>query len=81
MSGALLTELQRVVVGGDADQARALTESLLAANNAPDQLLDYALIPAMTEAGRRFEAHEFFLPDLLLAVELLNRHKRGTTTG
>ena len=38
---------------------------------APRRLVDEALIPAMDEAGRRFEIGEFFVPELLVAARAL----------
>ena len=64
-------ELVAAVIDGDAKQARALTERALSADVAPEHVLDTGLIPAMAEAGRRFEAREFFLPNLLLAARAM----------
>jgi methylmalonyl-CoA mutase cobalamin-binding domain/chain len=71
MSLDLVVELQTAVLGGEAEQSRKLTERLLGDAVSPEQLLDEALIPAMSEAGQRFETQEFFLPDLLLAARAM----------
>ena len=63
--------LAGAVLEGRASLARELTEDALAVGTTPENLLDTELIPAMTEAGRRFESHEFFLPDLLLAARAM----------
>jgi len=61
-------DLSDALLRGDAEQARALTERALAAGVRPEQLLDDGLIPAIAEAGRRFEDQRFFLPELMLAA-------------
>jgi len=53
---------------GNAERARELTERALADGVPPEQLLDDGLIPAMAEAGRRFDDQRFFLPELMLAA-------------
>ncbi len=60
--------LRDAALGGDAGRARELTERALASGVPPEQLLDDGLIPAMAEAGRRFEDQRFFLPELMLAA-------------
>ena len=59
------------VLYGEAEKTRDLTQESLAAGVSPEQLLDEGLVPAMTEAGKRFEAREFFLPNLLLAARAM----------
>ncbi len=69
MTGANFSaDLCDAALGGDAERARELTERALAAGVAPERLLDDGLIPAMAEAGRRFEDQRFFLPELMLAA-------------
>ena len=58
MSQNVFLELRDSVINGEAEHARDLTERSLAANISPEQLLDEGLIPAMTEAGQRFEARQ-----------------------
>ncbi len=71
MNDDQLLKLGDVVLDGEADRARELTEGLLASAVSPERVLDDSLVPAMTEAGRRFENHEFFLPDLLMAARAM----------
>jgi 5-methyltetrahydrofolate--homocysteine methyltransferase len=66
-----LTPLKDAVVGCDAKLARRLTNEALAAGVPPEALLGEALIPAMTLVGQRFEAGEYFVPDLLLAARAM----------
>jgi methylmalonyl-CoA mutase cobalamin-binding domain/chain len=61
-------DLSAAALGGNAERARELTERALASGVPPERLLDNGLIPAMAEAGRRFEDQRFFLPELMLAA-------------
>ncbi len=64
-------ELSEAVLGGYAKRAKELTERTLASGVPPEQALDHGLIPAMAEAGRRFEDQIFFLPELMLAARAM----------
>ncbi|MFH1765497.1 MAG: cobalamin-dependent protein [Gemmatimonadota bacterium] len=64
-------DLLKAILEGNAPEARALTESLLASGVAPENILDRALIPAMAEAGKRFEDQRFFLPELMFAARAM----------
>ena len=59
------------IINGDAAAAAEHTEAALAAGFAPDELIYTCLTPAMDEVGRRFEAGEFFLPELLIAARAM----------
>jgi uroporphyrinogen decarboxylase len=61
-------DLSAALLAGDAERARTLTERALHSGIPPEQLLDRALVPAIAEAGRRFEDQRFFLPELMLAA-------------
>ncbi len=64
---SLLPELYEAVVIGDDDLAAELTGECIEAGLAPQTIIDDALIPAMAEAGRRFETDEYFVPDLIMS--------------
>ncbi len=64
---ALLEELYEAVVEGYYDVAAELTQQGLDEGIEPLVLIDEAMIPAMTEAGRLFETEEYFVPELLVA--------------
>jgi corrinoid protein of di/trimethylamine methyltransferase len=70
-TSSLIAALRQAVIDGQAKDAAAVTEQALAAGVAPRALVDEALIPAMDEAGRLFEAGEFFVPELLVAARAL----------
>lgn len=63
-----LNPLFDAILAGDASTARATAENALAAGVGPVSLVQDYMVPAMTEAGRRFECHEYFVPELLLAA-------------
>jgi 5-methyltetrahydrofolate--homocysteine methyltransferase len=70
-STPLLDALRDAVLNGNAKGAGALTAQALAAGVDPQAIVDTALIPAMDEAGRRFDQGEFFVPELLVAARAL----------
>ena len=66
-----LKKLYTAVLEGDAKSASAVTREALDAGVAPMSLVTDAMVPAMDEAGRRFEAEEYFVPELLLAARAM----------
>jgi 5-methyltetrahydrofolate--homocysteine methyltransferase len=65
------TRLRQAVLNGDAAAAASLVAEGLAEGIAPQTLLDDGLIAAMGEAGRLFEAGEYFVPELLVAARAM----------
>jgi 5-methyltetrahydrofolate--homocysteine methyltransferase len=63
--------LRNAILTGDTGTARAVTEAALAEGAAPLALVQEAMMPAMDEAGRKFEANEYFVPELLLAARAM----------
>lgn len=66
-----LNQLQQAVLTGDAASARSLTEQALAKGIDPLELVNRCMIPAMAEAGRRFECNEYFVPELLISARAM----------
>lgn len=66
-----LKALYDAVVRGDAKTSATVTREALAAGIDPLTLVNEAMIPAMDEVGRRFEANEFFVPELLIAARAM----------
>jgi corrinoid protein of di/trimethylamine methyltransferase len=62
-----LQKLFDAVVDGDAKTTLEMTKAALAAGMTPEELVAKYMIPAMDEVGKRFEAEEYFVPELLLA--------------
>ncbi len=66
-----LKKLHDAILNGDHKTAVAVTEQALAEKIDPQVLINQAMIPAMNEAGKRFECEEFFVPELLLAARAM----------
>jgi len=66
-----LQKLYTAVLEGDAKTSAALTAEALEAGAEPMSLVTEAMVPAMDEAGRRFEAEDYFVPELLLAARAM----------
>jgi 5-methyltetrahydrofolate--homocysteine methyltransferase len=64
-------DLRQAVLNGDAAVAARVVTDALAAGVPPRTLLDRGLIAAMDEAGRLFEAGEFFVPELLVSARAM----------
>ncbi len=66
-----LTKLYDAILEGDADTAVEIAERALADQVDPQDLLATHMIPAMDEVGRRFEANEYFVPELLISARAM----------
>lgn len=66
-----LSGLHDAVLNGDDAAAVAITRAALAAGVEPLRLVNGAMSPAMDVVGRRFEAHEYFVPQLLLSARAM----------
>jgi len=66
-----LKELYDAIVNGDAKAAAALTAQALAEERDPLEMVNQYMSPAMDEVGRRFEAEEYFVPELLLSARAM----------
>jgi 5-methyltetrahydrofolate--homocysteine methyltransferase len=64
-------QLYTAVLEGDARLAKSVTEQALAAGVDPQTLVTEQMIPAMAEAGRRFECNDYFVPELLIAARAM----------
>ncbi len=63
--------LYEAIVNGDKNSAVEVTQQALDGGDDPQAMIDEAMIPAMREAGQRFENEEFFVPELLLAARAM----------
>ncbi|HNW08881.1 MAG: corrinoid protein [Verrucomicrobia bacterium] len=66
-----LKQLYDAVVSGDAKTAQLITKEALAAGIDPLKLVNEHMVPAMDEVGRRFEANEYFVPELLISARAM----------
>jgi 5-methyltetrahydrofolate--homocysteine methyltransferase len=66
-----LKELYEAVVSGNAKATQAITQQALADGVDPLKLVNDYMVPAMDEVGRRFEANEYFVPELLISARAM----------
>ena len=66
-----LSGLRDAIIDGDDKLALEITEEALKQEADPAELINKWMIPAMDEVGRRFEAQEFFFPEMLLAARAM----------
>jgi len=66
-----LKALYEAVLNGDAKASRSITEQALKSGVDPLRLVNDYMVPAMDEVGRRFEANEYFVPELLISARAM----------
>ena len=66
-----LKELYEAVVSGNAKATQAITQQALADGVDPLKLVNEYMVPAMDEVGRRFEANEYFVPELRMSARAM----------
>ncbi|MGL4595617.1 MAG: corrinoid protein [Thermoguttaceae bacterium] len=71
MSDQIFSPLALFVIDGDMPAALEEVNRLLQEGATPQNIMDSHLIPAMAEVGNRFEANEFFVPELLIAARAM----------
>jgi methanogenic corrinoid protein MtbC1 len=64
-------QLYDAVLNGDPKAAVAATRAAIAERCDPLDLVARAMVPAMDEAGRRYEREEYYVPELLLAARAM----------
>lgn len=66
-----LQKLYDAILNGNFKIAREVTQQALAEGTDPSALVHDTMIPAMNEVGRRYEANEYFVPELLIAARAM----------
>jgi 5-methyltetrahydrofolate--homocysteine methyltransferase len=66
-----LEKLTEAILNGDAKASAAITQQALDDGANPVALVQERMVPAMDEAGRRFECEEYFVPELLLSARAM----------
>ena len=66
-----LKTLYDSVVNGEIEEVADGVNAALAANIPADKILNEALIPAMSEVGRLFEAQEYYVPEMLISARAM----------
>jgi 5-methyltetrahydrofolate--homocysteine methyltransferase len=59
------------ILKGNMKAVEDATHAALAEGTAAGQLLNEAMIPAMAEVGRLFEANEYYVPEMLIAARAM----------
>lgn len=67
----ILQQISDNLQRGDDDKVFALTKQAIENNLPPKSILDDGLIAGMAVVGKKFKAHEIFLPDVLLAAKAM----------
>jgi len=63
--------LHDAILTGNANAAKTLTDVALQDGAEPLALVQEVMMPAMEEVGKKFEANEYFVPELLLAARAM----------
>ncbi|HSP33240.1 MAG TPA: corrinoid protein [Thermoanaerobaculia bacterium] len=71
-----LEDLAAAIQRGDARAAQTLTASLVDGGTTAADILNRALLPAMSAVGARFRDREIFLPDVLLTARAMKASMR-----
>lgn len=66
-----LEEIYQNVIDGQAPAVQSGVQAALDEGEKADVILNQALIAAMDEVGRRFEAGDFFVPEMLIAARAM----------
>jgi 5-methyltetrahydrofolate--homocysteine methyltransferase len=67
----LIQSIQENVINGQKAAVESLVREALAAKLPPDEILNTGLIAAMKEVGARFEAGDFYVPEMLIAARAM----------
>jgi 5-methyltetrahydrofolate--homocysteine methyltransferase len=68
----ILQQIGDALQKGDHEQVAELTQKAIDAGLSATEILNEGLMPGMEVVGRRFGAHEIFLPELLIAARAMN---------
>ena len=64
-------ELSRAVEGGKRNDAKQLTQALLAQGIKPLEVVEQGLVPGMSAIGEKFKNNEVFVPEMLIAARAM----------
>ena len=69
MSNELFSQLAKSLVDGDPEATEALTRQALENGLEPMSIIKEGLMPGMNSVGDKFSCGEYFLPDLIIAAD------------
>jgi corrinoid protein of di/trimethylamine methyltransferase len=67
----ILNGLEKSVVAGRKDEAKKLANEALSHGISPMEAIDFGMIKGMNIVGDKYAAHEYFLPQVLLAADAM----------
>jgi 5-methyltetrahydrofolate--homocysteine methyltransferase len=67
----ILRPIYQAILDGDKDAIGTAIHACLDTGVNPGQILTEAMIPAMEEVGRQFEAGEFYVPEMLVSARAM----------
>ena len=67
----IIQSLQENVINGQRSEVESLVHQALEAKLPPEEILNSGLIAAMKEVGVRFEAGDFYVPEMLIAARAM----------
>lgn len=67
----MLDTIYQAIIEGNASRVTEGVQQALEAGHNPGDILNQAMIAAMAEVGRRFEAQEYFVPEMLIAARAM----------
>ena len=70
-TNGVLERIYTHIIHGDEAATKEGVQQSLKAGHAPERILNEALIAAMDEVGRKFEAQEFYVPEMLIAARAM----------
>jgi corrinoid protein of di/trimethylamine methyltransferase len=73
MSQDIYSQLSNSLIVGDPEATESLTKQAIAAGIEPMEIINKGLIPGMNAVGDKFSTGEYFLPDLIIAGEGMQR--------
>jgi 5-methyltetrahydrofolate--homocysteine methyltransferase len=68
---AVLEDIKQAVIDGNANAARDLTNSAISGGTQALDIFQQSLVPAMDEVGRRMQAEEYYIPEVLLSARAM----------
>jgi 5-methyltetrahydrofolate--homocysteine methyltransferase len=67
----IIQSMQESVINGQKAEVESLVHKALEAKLPPEEILNSGLIAAMKEVGARFEAGDFYVPEMLIAARAM----------
>jgi len=68
---ATIKNIFEAILAGEADTVKVNIQAALDAGLDPNQVLNEGMIAAMREVGQRFEAGDFFVPEMLISARAM----------